>query len=299
MVPAMPSLLHEVLVELFRQRPGFAAELLAEQLGVKIPDFDNARLDSIEFNDIVPTEFRADAVVTLTVTRARTRVVFAIVVEAQLRGKPRKRRTWPVYATTLAARLDCPVALLVLCDDLATAEWCAQPYTIIEPDCVLRPLVIGPRSVPRVIDPEQAVRSPELAVLSTRAHGDGPGRSAIFDALLVALMSLEDDQRRIYYGLAAGGLQSTSQTELNDKWIVEDDMLTEEDLILGDKLRSLLETGVARGEAKSVLAVLAARNVAVPEDARVRIARCRNLATLDRWLAIAVTATAVEELFQD
>jgi len=41
----------------------------------------------------------------------------------------------------------------------------------------------------------------------------------------------------------------------------------------------------------AVLAVLAARNVAVPDDARARVEAVADVATLDRWLVAAATAT--------
>src|SRR5436305_1943543 len=106
----MPSRRHEVLIEMFRERPALAADLLAGSLGVSVPEFQKAQLSAAELTDVAPTEFRADAVVTLNVDDAP---VFAVVVEVQLRIDARKRRTWPAYVATLHARLDCPAMLLV------------------------------------------------------------------------------------------------------------------------------------------------------------------------------------------
>lgn len=58
-----------------------------------------------------------------------------------------------------------------------------------------------------------------------------------------------------------------------------------------------LAEGVARGRADAVLAVLAARNLTVPDRDRARILAERDPARLDRWLARAVTCTSVGELF--
>jgi hypothetical protein len=63
-MPGMPSQLHEVLVEMVRERPVLAAELL-DPLGVSVPTFHTARLSSAELPEVAPTEYRADAVVTL------------------------------------------------------------------------------------------------------------------------------------------------------------------------------------------------------------------------------------------
>ncbi|WP_433576881.1 hypothetical protein [Nocardia brasiliensis] len=61
----MPSHLHERLVDLFRQRPQLAAELLTTVLGTQLPEYDHARLESGDCPDINPTEYRADLVVVL------------------------------------------------------------------------------------------------------------------------------------------------------------------------------------------------------------------------------------------
>jgi hypothetical protein len=88
----MPSHLHENLVEMFRERPGFAAELLADPLGIRIPTFEQGQLSSAELNDVLSTEFRADLVVSLT---KANKPVLAVVIEAQLGAVREKRRSWP------------------------------------------------------------------------------------------------------------------------------------------------------------------------------------------------------------
>jgi hypothetical protein len=55
--------------------------------------------------------------------------------------------------------------------------------------------------------------------------------------------------------------------------------------------------GFLRGKAEAVLAVLAARNVAIGDAERVRILGEQDPAQLDRWLAGAATCAEVAELF--
>src|SRR5512142_2344033 len=119
--------MHELLIEMFRDRPELAADLLAGPLGLPVPEFGQARLSAAELNDVTPTEYRADAVVTLDVADAP---VFAVVVEVQLRPDKRKRRSWPAYVATLYARLGCPAMLLVICPDPAVASWSATPIVV-------------------------------------------------------------------------------------------------------------------------------------------------------------------------
>ena len=55
--------------------------------------------------------------------------------------------------------------------------------------------------------------------------------------------------------------------------------------------------GRAEGRAASPFAVLSARGLEVSEVARGRIESCSDVSTLDRWLARAVTAQSVDDVF--
>ena len=92
----MPSLLHEGIVALVREKPELAADLLRELLGVAVPQFTEARLAETSLNELVPTEYRADAVVLLVDDTP----VFGIIVEAQLGIDADKPFTWPMYAVS-------------------------------------------------------------------------------------------------------------------------------------------------------------------------------------------------------
>jgi hypothetical protein len=76
----MASMQHEGLLLLFRNRPTLAPELLRDALGVELPDWSEARVESAELTQVVPTEYRADLVVLLL----EGQPIFAIVVEVQL-----------------------------------------------------------------------------------------------------------------------------------------------------------------------------------------------------------------------
>ena len=137
----MPSSLHETLVEMIRHRPSLVAELLGRVLAVDLPVHRSARVEAGEFTDVSPTEYRADLVVVLA---DGDRPVTAVVVEVQLRPDGAKRWSWPVYLTTLRARLRCPALLLVVCVDATTAAaWCAAPIPLGPPGLELVPLVLG------------------------------------------------------------------------------------------------------------------------------------------------------------
>ncbi|MPZ25398.1 MAG: hypothetical protein GEV12_02845 [Micromonosporaceae bacterium] len=285
-VAAMPSSLHEAFVELFRQRPSLAAELLTGPLKIDLPTFQQARLESGELTEVTPTEYRADAVVVLTESNTP---VLGVVVEAQLAKDPGKQWSWPNYLTSLRARLRCPTVLLVICPDPRTARRCATPIELGHPGFVLHPLVLGPDQVPVVTDPAQAGRSPALAVLSAMAHGNHPDRDRILHTLMSVLV--DDDHRERYADIVFTALPEAARHYL------ERLMATETYEYKSDYARRYFSQGEARGEAKALLTLLAARDIPVNDDARTRITECTDLDQLDTWVRHAATATTINDLF--
>jgi hypothetical protein len=212
-LPAMPSHLHEILIEMFRDRPAFAAELLGGLLGVAVPDFDEARVSAGELNDVAPTEYRSDAVVTLDGAGG---TVLAVVVEVQLSDDARKRYSWPAYVATLYARLRCPVVLLVVCPDPVVAAWCAAPIELGHPGLVLCPVVLGPHQVPVVTDLDTARRAPELTVLSAIAHGGRSDPVPVFEALRAALDVVDRDHADLYTDIVLAVLPAAARECLEE-----------------------------------------------------------------------------------
>lgn len=238
-VRVVPSTLHEMLIEMFRLRPSLAPELLAGVLGVCVPVFDVARLDPADCTDLVPTEYRADAVVVLS---DGSEPVLAVVVEVQLGRDRDKRWSWPVYLTTLRARLRCPAELLVVCPDGAVAGWCAVPIELGVSGSRVVPLVVGPDLVPMLTDAGQAGRSPELVVLSALAHGGDPDRYGVLDALLGVLSSVEKQHRFLYLELVYAALPEAAREHL------EALMSTQPDEQLSELAQWLIAEGERRGQ---------------------------------------------------
>lgn len=296
-VPVVPSHLHEALVELFRNRPSLAAELLSGPLCMEVPAYQHARLDSGDLTDLNPTEYRADAVVVLT--RSETPLL-AVVVEAQLCRDGGKRWSWPVYLATLRARLRCPVVLLVVCADRPTASWCATPIELGHPGLTLSPLVLSPDRVPVVTDAEQAVRLPELAVLSAMAHGGShPDRDKIFHTMLTALQTVDAAHTALYHDIVLAALPQAARHHLEAMMTTGTYEYQSEFVrkyIYQGRAQGRAE-GEAKGEAKALLAVLAARHIDVGDDTRARITACTDLDQLEAWIHRAVTANSVDDLF--
>jgi hypothetical protein len=289
-VAVVPSHLHEILVEMFRERPALAADLLTGPLRVALPAFDDAVVSAGDLTSIAPTEYRADVVIRLT---AGGRTALAVAVEAQLRIDARKRRAWPAYVATLHARLDCPVQLLVVCPDPAVAAWCSTPIVIGNPGLVLTPMVLGPDRIPVVTDPHEARQHPELAVLSALAHGGRPDQRHIFNALLAALNTIDHDHAGLYSDVVFGVLPAAAR-EYKEVFM---HAIARKYGYQSEVARALFAQGEATGEARAVLAVLDARGVDVPEKVRDEITACADPDLLETWVRRAATATTIDDLF--
>jgi hypothetical protein len=61
----------------------------------------------------------------------------------------------------------------------------------------------------------------------------------------------------------------------------------------------LIELGRNEGRAAALIAFLLTRGLEVPDQVRGRITACSDLATLDRWIARAVTAASADEVVRE
>ncbi|WP_084654248.1 hypothetical protein [Nocardia altamirensis] len=278
----MPSNLHEIIIELVRRRPELIAELLTSVLGMSLPEHDGARLDSTDLPDIEPTEYRADAVVTLT---AATKPVLSVVVEVQLQPDKDKIWSWPVYLTTLRARLRCLVLLVVVCPNQRAATSCRHPITVA-PGFVLTPVVLSPNDVPMVTDPDVAAAHPALAVLSAIAHRHSTERDAILKALADTAPPTETTQK--YIDMLLGALPRVA-----GQYFLRMLMMTDNAPYFSDQFRK----PYFEGKADSLLGLIAAKHLEVSAEVRAKVTSCTDAAQLDRWMQRLLTATTVQEIF--
>ncbi|MBW8876357.1 MAG: hypothetical protein JF614_15425 [Acidobacteria bacterium] len=281
----MPSMAHEILVDLFKNRPSLAAEILVEVLGVSLPPYTEARLASNDLTEIQPAEYRADAVVVLLDRDIPIRV---IIVEVQLAVDSRKRLSWPAYVTVSRAIHGCPADLLVVAPDPVLAGWCAEPIEIGVPGFVLRPPVLRRTAVPVVTDPREAARRPELGVLSALAHGETDQGTTIAATVLPAIRGLDDDRARLYYDLVYNSLNEAARRAL------ETIMKSYE--YQSDFAKKYVAQGRAEEAARNLLTVLRVRGIAVPDAVREHILAQKEPERLERWLekaAVAASVTAV------
>jgi hypothetical protein len=284
----MVSIQHESLVELFRNRPSLAAEILAEALDIPMPAFSEARVASVSLNEIRPAEYRADLVVVLLQGDKPVRV---IVVEVQLKRDDDKRFTWPAYLTVSRDQHRCPTDLLVVAPHPAIAAWCAEPIALGVPGFVLCPPVLGREAVPVVIDRAEAARRPELAVLSAMAHGATEHGAAIASAVLPVIEAMGDELARFYGDLVYNSLNEAARRAL--------EAMMKGYEYQSDFAKKYYGQGRAEGVAGAVLTALRVRGIDVPEAARARILAEKDPARLERWLERAIVAASVAEVLDE
>jgi hypothetical protein len=293
----MVSLKHEGLIKLVRDRPAFAADLLADLLAVKVPSFRKARLVDVTLNQVRPAEYRADAVVLFT----RGKPVFGAIVEVQLRPKKRKRYTWPLYAVGARARERCPFVVLVVTPSAGTAKWAARPIELGGGN-QYRPLVIGPQGVPKLTDPARARREPQLAVLSVMAHGKGEATTAaaIGAAAARAISRLPEEQRLLYSLLIETNLSEAARKAIEmQPGLVNFFSAAQRRNFERGRAEGKAE-GKAEGEAKAtaaaLLKILTRRGLTPTAEQRRRILKCADLAMLERWLDRSLSVSSVDGL---
>ena len=289
-----PTLEHEFLIELVRHRPSLVTTLLTE-MGVPVPEFDEARLESPDFTECTPTEYRADAVVVL----ANGKPLAGIVLEVQRRHREEKQWSWPVYLATLRKRIKGPCLLLVFCPDSNEARKCASAIEMGHPGWTLIPIVIGPNEIPKITDIVRAIAEPELATLSAIVHGQTEEGFKVLQTFFDALEQQPEEVKDyadlvismlpgivfntfMEFNMAMGTREPRSQ--LVRHWVNK------------GRAEGWAE-GLVEGKTEAVLQILQARDVLLYDQAVTRISECTDPDIIEGWIKKALTVEKVEELF--
>ena len=206
----MPSATHQALVALLCEHPELMA-VLAPVMDLGLPGRIRIRPASAQFTDLEPPNYPADLV--LRIEDERGRLLHLFIVEIQLRRDRRKRISWPIYVTSARAQIGAKgrLTLVVLALNPAVAAWCAQPIELDTNGSVLRPLVLGPSIIPKIVDAERARAHPELAVLSAVVHARAAEASEIATAALMACGTLDSDQASLYSDLIVAQLDTVAR----------------------------------------------------------------------------------------
>jgi hypothetical protein len=291
----MPSVTHEAPIELIRQHPDLAVELLRVMSDVDLPSEIAVSLGPTDLSEVVPMKFLADAVV-IVEDKATGEPALVIIIEPQGRDDPTKAFSWPVYVTVARRHLRCQRALLlVICPDPDEAMKCRRLISTGHPGFDLIPAVIDPLNAPGV-----GSASPYLAIF----------------AAFMGAMNLEEDQgaRAFLTAVRESGASAANRKRLSTIMLnlasdaarrrLETMMTTMEwksDFIEGF-VQEGLQKGMLRGEVKAksedVLKIIDSRAINVTAEQREQVTSCTDIAQLDEWFDSALTAETAADIFK-
>ncbi|MBW8800344.1 MAG: hypothetical protein JF597_44280 [Streptomyces sp.] len=292
----MVSSPHEAMHRIFQQDPGLFPRAV-RALGVSFSDPVSASPFPTDLTETRPLERRVDTLLRLDTAKDGS---FLLAVEAQGGQDADKPASWAYYLAYLYAKYKMPAVLLVVCRDRNTASWAARQVSLGPsqwPTLTLRPLVLGPDTVPVIDTPEAAAKDISLAVLSSALHSRAPESDAILKALAAALKGLQaddEDTASIYIELTEQGLGKTPAADL---W--RHLMAVDLSIFQSQTAQALRAEGLSEGLSEALLVVLSGRGIDVSDEARARITTCDDHDTLTTWLTRAATATTTAELFAD
>ncbi|HEY2400548.1 MAG TPA: DUF4351 domain-containing protein [Steroidobacteraceae bacterium] len=287
----MPSYLHELLLLLFRNRFGSAADLL-RRLEVELPDYDEVCAESSDLNNVRPAEYRADLVLFLM---RGSQKVLGIIVEVQLGRDEDKPYAWPAYIANLRARHRCPVCLLVITIEDVVARW-AGSIIQLGPGTLCKPWVVGPSNTPAVTELQQAQANVELAVLSAIEHGqsaDTALTARIASAAILASAAIDAERSKLYIDLL---LISLPQNALE---ALETTMNSLGFEYQSDFARRYVAQGKAEGRVEIILMQLALRFGPLTEAIQTRVRGVQDAqlaAVAERVLSAQTLAEVLDSL---
>ncbi|WP_328562158.1 hypothetical protein [Streptomyces coelicoflavus] len=290
----MVSSSHETLHRIFQEDPGLFVRAV-KGVGITFADPVAAVPFPTDLTENRPVERRVDTLLRLeTGDGAR----FLLAVESQGKPDSDKPASWAYYLSHLHAKYRLPPLLLVVCADRRTAGWASRHVDIGPaqwPSLTVRPLVLGPDSLPVINSPDEAARDIPLTVLSAAVHRRDPDAGAILKALATALKDLSADDENTaskFIELTEQGLGTTPAANL---W--RQIMAADLSFFQSQTAQSLRAEGRAVGRAEDILLLLGDRGVEVSEEARERIVGCQDLGVLGVWFRRAITATSAAEVF--
>lgn len=295
----MSSDLHELLVLLFRNRSGSAAELL-RGIEVQLPEYDEVRFESSDLGNLRPAEYRADLVLFL---EQGSRKMLGVIVEVQLACDEDKRYSWPAYIANLRARHRCPVCLLVVTIEDAVSGWAGRSIDL-GPGSRCNPWVVGPSNTPVITDIQNAKANVELAVLSAIEHGrhsDVALAARVACAAILASAEVDAERSRLYLDLILISLSKSSPEVLKAAmknslgYEYQSDFArryVDEGMAAG-RMEGRLE-GKTEGRVEILLKQLALRFAPLTEVVQARLRRAQE-AQLDAVAERVLTAQNLEE----
>jgi len=300
----MPPLRYEALIRLIERHPHLPVLLLREVGGVEIPPGGSLSPVYDEWHDRVAVEV-GDYINIFS--GPEPNVEYLIIVEVATEISAEKLHQMALAAALLwvgAGRR--PVHLLFITPDPGASR-VSGPVELRggSVSVVVDPVIVGPSHIPVLCDPKSMAADPLMAAFSAMAHGH---RREVAEAFVKLLDDLPADDATELFGysvdMAPPEVRRTLEETVmayvpeHSSWAQNLYRQGKEHGHLGG-LAEGLRQGRARGQANSVLSVLRHRGVEVPPERERQIRFCDDLERLDAWLQRALTASHIDDLFDD
>jgi hypothetical protein len=186
---------------------------------------------------------------------------------------------------------------VITCNE-RTARWAAEPIDLGRGQMVLRPLVIGPRQIPHMLELADARRYPELAALAVVVHGRRGGSKRLGRNAIKAVMERVRKGRgrdTLLLDLIMAFLSKAALHELEDE--MELQLPPRFSKFAKQHFAEGLQEGRQEGRQQALSLVLGSRGLTLTPAQRRRVALCKDPEQLDGWLQRAGTIKRIEELF--
>ncbi len=296
----MPSLAHHALVDLFREQPSLAPQLLARAHGLKLPRGARCQLGDTNLDQLRPAERRADLVLEL---RRGRRTLLVLILEVQRRIDRHKFQAWLEYL--VSARRRGPACVVVITTSARVAAWAARPFDLGPGNESLRIWVIGPQQIEAITDRAVARESPGLAFLSALVHARR--NPDTLKAAVASLFTLSEPRAELYYNLLTEHLPPALRPDLEFEMLnIADDNLPPSPLFkilrrlaknLSDRDKEKAPTEALAVRRTTLLRLMHRAGFTVTVAQQLRVERCVDAKQLDRWTDRVLTAESAREVF--
>ena len=296
---------HEAPIDLFRRSPNTLVEVMRSlDVDVEIPEQVKVDFASERCTENKPTELTCDAVPLL---KDGDTVKVAVVFEVQRGRIHTKPPAWVRYVSSVWAKHKAPTVLLVYCENETDAQKANVPI-VMGPGNVVTPVVLSPSRLPAPGDIGECVDRVDLAVVAALMHSSGQHYRAALDNLTGLLSKIADDQAEQYAVNLIEILPDEPRKYLED--LMTTGTYSYQDAFSRIEARAEakgmakgmakgVEQGVEKGEAQMLLRLLTNRGFTVSDEVRSRVTSCGDSAVLVRWFDRALTATTVDEVFEE
>ncbi len=293
----MPGAPHETMVVLLREHPEWLRALVEVIAKRELPETLTPVDSAVRVVD--PAEVRLDLVFATADGKSW------VFVEVQLDEDKAKARKWPLAVAALWNERGVPGDLLVITADRAVAAWARTVGRMTGPlgtGLAVQPVVVQLTGdvANMLLDPER----PELAFFAAWTVHDryGPEAQAIVERATDLIETIPDEAlRRTLIRRILGMLHEKLLKLIREVSIMDSQKIPVSPALqrLGEEFQAMYGAELeARGEAKMLLKILAARKLPVDDATRARILACADAATLERWAEAALTATSIDAVFE-